>query len=84
MTNIHSINSQSETTNQAPTVSSLPYAKANMGTVLIFLPNGSSFDCGVTQEDYERRVFCAITKFDCGYSDAQGIVDAEILSMVKP
>ena len=58
------------------------WVKANMGTVLVFRPNGSSFDCGISQDDYEARV-SALEAEGCDRSDAQAIVDAKLLREVK-
>jgi len=49
----------------------------------IVLTSGQIVDSGITLDDYERKVYCAITSLDCGYSDAQGIVDAQLLQSHK-
>ena len=49
----------------------------------LVLPSGQVVDSGITLEQYERKVYCAITSLDCGYSDAQGIVDAQLLKEAK-
>ena len=49
----------------------------------LVLPSGQVVDSGITLDDYERKVYCAITSLDCGYSDAQGIVDAQLLQSHK-
>lgn len=49
----------------------------------IVSPNGSLVQAGFTCEDYEKRVNLAMQTYECDYSDACGIVDAEILGVLK-
>lgn len=48
----------------------------------LVLPSGQIVDSGITLDDYEARV-TALESEGCDRSDAQGIVDAQLLQSHK-
>lgn len=48
----------------------------------LVLPSGQVVDSGITLDEYEARV-TAIENEGCDRSDAQGIVDAQLLKEAK-
>ena len=47
------------------------------------LPSGQIVDSGITRAEYERRVLEAIDLYDCGYREAEMIVDCKLLEVRK-
>lgn len=49
----------------------------------LVLPSGQIVDSGITPAEYERRVLEAVDLYDCDHSDAEGIVDCQLLEVRK-
>jgi hypothetical protein len=49
----------------------------------LVLPSGQIVDSGITPKEYERRVLEVIDLYECDHSDAEGIVDCQLLEVRK-
>ena len=49
----------------------------------LVLPSGQIVDSGISCDEYARRVEEAIDRYDCDHSDAESIVDCQLLEVMK-
>lgn len=49
----------------------------------LVLPSGQIVDSGVSCDEYARLVEEAIDRYECDHSDAEGIVDCQLLEVRK-